>query len=140
MKRTMNMENQPTSGKTRSLSILVAEDNLINQRLIMAALARVGHKVDSAADGEIAVEKYRENTYDVILMDIMMPNMDGETACKLIRKLEAERNIPESDRIKIIAVTANAFEDDRDRFLEAGIDAMMNKPIDIEELQRLLFS
>lgn len=124
----------------KSLSILVAEDNLINQRLIMAALTRIGHRVDSAADGLVAVNKFRENSYDVILMDIMMPNMDGETACRLIREMEVERNVPEGERIKIIAVTANAFEDDRDRFLAAGMDAMMNKPIDIDELQRLLFS
>ena len=135
----MNHEDHNEFAETRSLSILVVEDNLVNQRLIMAALTRIGHKVDSAADGQIAVDKFKVNSYDVILMDIMMPNMDGVTACKLIRELEQERNIPESDRIKIIAVTANPLEDDRDRFLEAGMDMMMNKPIDIKELQKMLY-
>ncbi|MBC8456414.1 MAG: response regulator [Deltaproteobacteria bacterium] len=135
----MNHEDHNEFAETISLSILVVEDNLVNQRLIMAALTRIGHKVDSAADGQIAVDKFKENTYDAILMDIMMPNMDGVTACKLIRELEQERNIPESDRIKIIAVTANPLEDDRDRFLEAGMDMMMNKPIDIKELQKMLY-
>ncbi|NQV03743.1 MAG: response regulator [Bacteroidia bacterium] len=135
----MNLEDHNEHAEQRSLAILVVEDNLINQRLIMASLTRIGHKVDSAADGQIAVDKFKENTYDVILMDIMMPNMDGVTASKLIRELEQEHNIKETDRIKIIAVTANAFEDDRDRFLEAGMDEMMNKPLDIEELQRMLY-
>ena len=134
----MNVEEQSTSAEMRSLSILVVEDNLINQRLLMASLVRIGHKVDCAADGQIAVDKFKENTYDAILMDIMMPNMDGVTACMLIREYEKEQNIPESNRTKIIAVTANAFEDDQDRFLDAGMDDMMNKPVDIDELQRML--
>lgn len=136
----MNPEDSIARSEKRTLSILVAEDNLINQRLIMAALTRAGHKVDSASDGMIAVEKFRNNSYDVILMDIMMPNMDGETACRLIRELEAERNVQQADRIKIIAVTANAYENDLERFVAAGMNAMMNKPVDIDELQRLLFS
>ena len=134
----MNLEDHTEHSEKRSLDILVVEDNMINQRLLMASLARIGHKVDSAADGQIAVNKFKENKYDVILMDIMMPNMDGVTACKLIREEEKERSIPESERINIIAITANAFEDDQDSFLDAGMDEMMNKPVDIEELQQKL--
>ena len=95
----------------KSLKILVVEDNMINQRLIMATLKKMGHQTDCAINGEIAVTKYQENRYDAILMDIMMPVMDGVTACKEIRKLEKEAGIPEEKRIKIIAVTANAFEE-----------------------------
>ena len=122
----------------QSFSILVVEDNMINLRLISAALSRIGHQVDNAPDGQVAVEKFKVNSYDVILMDIMMPVMDGVTACKIIRELEKEQHIEESQRVKIIAITANAFEDDRDRLLEAGMDEMMNKPVDFDELQRLL--
>lgn len=121
------------------LSILVVEDNFINQRLIMASLARLGHKVESASDGQIAVDKVNANTYDAILMDIMMPNMDGVTACKIIRSMEKDRIASGAKRMKIIAVTANAFDDDRDTFLDAGMDEIMNKPVDIDELQRMLY-
>ncbi|MBN1199549.1 MAG: response regulator [Bacteroidales bacterium] len=136
----MNQEHSANQTEKRPLSILVVEDNLINQRLIMASLARIGHKVDSAADGLIAVDKFKVNTYDAILMDIMMPNMDGVTACKLIRELEKERIAAGARRIKIIAVTANAYDDDQDTFVEAGMDDIMNKPIDIEKLQQMLYA
>jgi CheY-like chemotaxis protein len=136
----MNQEDHtPHTGKD-SLYILVVEDNFINQRLIMATLTRIGHKVDSAADGQIAVDKYKENNYDAILMDIMMPRMDGVTACKIIREMEKERILGGAKRMKIIAVTANAYEDDQETFLSAGMDNIMNKPIDIDELQRMLYA
>lgn len=122
----------------KPLSILVAEDNAINLRLITAALIRAGYSVDSAPNGAIAVEKFTLNTYDAILMDIMMPVMDGITATKEIRKIESERNLPGQERVKIIAITANAFEDDRSKFFEAGMDFYMNKPVEIGELHRLL--
>jgi CheY-like chemotaxis protein len=121
-----------------SLSILVVEDNTINLRLITAALVRAGHKVDSAPDGSVALVKYDQNSYDVILMDIMMPVMDGLTATREIRRLEKEKNVAADKRIKIIAITANAFEDDRNKFFEAGMDFYMNKPVEIEELERIL--
>jgi len=121
-----------------TLSILVVEDNAINLRLITAALLRAGHRVDSAPDGSVALVKFSQNKYDVILMDIMMPVMDGLTATKEIRKIEKERNTPTEQRIKIIAITANAFDDDRNKFFEAGMDFYMNKPVVIEELNRIL--
>lgn len=132
------MTHQEEHSDHRNLQILVVEDNMINQRLIMAALKRMGHQVECAMNGEIAVSKFQEKSYDAILMDIMMPVMDGVTACREIRKLEEDAGIPKEKRIKIIAVTANAFEDDRDRLLEAGMNDMMNKPIDIDELDRML--
>ncbi|MFH1160203.1 MAG: response regulator [bacterium] len=134
----MNQENSPEPQNKRALSILVVEDNQINLRLLMSSLIRIGHQVDKASDGQAAIEKFLANKYDVILMDIMMPVMDGVTATKEIRKLELEKGIREKERVKIIAVTANALEDERDKFLAAGMDEMMNKPIDIEELHRFL--
>ncbi len=135
----MNQENSAKSQKKRTLSILVVEDNLINLRLLVASLTRIGHRVEQASDGRAAIEKFLENKYDVILMDIMMPLMDGVTATKEIRKLEQEKGISGKKRVKIIAVTANALENERELFLAAGMDEMMNKPIDIEELQKYLF-
>ena len=84
------------------------------------------------------MEKFKENFYDAILMDIMMPVMDGLTAAREIRKVEKSRNIPDLKKVRIIAITANAFEDDRNKFFESGMDYYMNKPIEIEELNRIL--
>jgi len=120
------------------LSILVVEDNAINLRLITAALTRIGHTVDSALDGASAIIKFNDNTYDAILMDIMMPVMDGISATIEIRKIEQVRQ--KNEHVKIIAITANAFEDDRTKFFEAGMDYYLNKPVEIEELQRILNS
>ncbi len=120
------------------LSILIAEDYAIYLRLITAALLRHGHKVDAAPNGQVAVDKFSTNHYDVILMDIMMPVMDGLTAAREIRNIETRKGIPRADQVKIIAITANAFEDDRTRFSDAGMDFYMNKPVEIDELQRLL--
>lgn len=137
MKSTDFSAAEPAPPKS-PLSILVVEDNAINLRLITAALSRAGHRVDSAQDGSVALLKFNQNNYNVILMDIMMPIMDGLTATREIRKIEQERNIPIENRIKIIAITANAFEDDRNKFFEAGMDYYMNKPVEIEELTRIL--
>jgi len=135
-----NSDPNSAHASRRSLSVLVVEDNTINLRLITAALARAGHKVDSAQDGSVALLKFEQNNYDVILMDIMMPVMDGLTATKEIRRMEKEKNIPFEKRVKIVAITANAFEDDRNKFFEAGMDFYMNKPVEIEELERILNS
>lgn len=134
-----NLHPEPLKRK-RELSILVVEDNAINLRLITAALTRAGHRVDMAMDGAAAIVKFKDNTYDAILMDIMMPVMDGISATIEIRKIEAARKAENPGRIKIIAITANAFEDDRSKFFEAGMDYYMNKPVEIEELHRILNS
>jgi len=130
--------HESSSSMEKKLAILVVEDNAINLRLITAALTRAGHKVDTATDGQIALDKFRECSYDAILMDIMMPVMDGLTATREIRKLESERSAGKGKRVKIIAITANAFEDDRNKFFDSGMDYYMNKPIEIEELNRIL--
>ena len=137
---TENTQHSESINTKGPMSILVVEDNAINLRLITAALTRAGHKVDMAVDGSAALVKFQENTYDAILMDIMMPVMDGISATIEIRKLEAARHVGKANRVKIVAITANAFEDDRSRFFEAGMDYYMNKPIEIEELHRILNS
>lgn len=135
----MSENSQPQETvMNKQLSILVVEDNAINLRLITAALTRAGHKVDMATDGAAAVVKFKDNRYDAILMDIMMPVMDGISATIEIRKIEASRGGGEHEHVKIVAITANAFEDDRGKFFEAGMDFYMNKPVEIEELHRIL--
>ncbi|MEI6172274.1 MAG: response regulator [Bacteroidota bacterium] len=137
----MNEPNGNTNSVKASkgpLKILVAEDNSINLRLITAALLRAGHQVDAAMDGAQAVALFTKNSYDAVLMDIMMPVMDGISATLEIRKIEAGRNTGQNGRVKIIAITANAFEDDRTKFFEAGMDYYMNKPLEIDELHRIL--
>jgi two-component system, sensor histidine kinase and response regulator len=137
----MSENNRPHEPELRKpLSILVVEDNAINLRLITAALTRAGHKVDMATDGAAAVVKFTENRYDAILMDIMMPVMDGISATIEIRKIEASRREEIPGHVKIVAITANAFEDDRSKFFEAGMDFYMNKPVEIEELHKILNS
>ncbi|MCK9203972.1 MAG: response regulator [Bacteroidales bacterium] len=135
-----NSTSSPTQAKhpASPLFILVVEDNAINLRLITAALTRAGHHVDMATDGSAAIDKFMQNNYDVILMDIMMPVMDGIAATKEIRKIELSRGVPDDQHVKIIAITANAFEDDREKFFSAGMDYYMNKPVEIEELIKIL--
>jgi len=127
-----NLNTSHVKASKGPLRILVVEDNAINLRLITAALLRAGHKVDSAMDGAAALVQFQNNVYDAILMDIMMPVMDGITATYEIRKVENERNTEPDQRVKIIAITANAFEDDRTKFFEAGMDFYMNKPLEID--------
>jgi CheY-like chemotaxis protein len=135
----MNMTGDSSNTSQRSLDILVVDDNVINIRLMVASLKRYGHQVDSAENGAESVEKFTHKHYDAILMDIMMPVMDGIVATREIRKIEGERQTDPVDRVKIIAITANAFDDDRERLFVAGMDYYMNKPFDVNELQRILY-
>ena len=117
--------------------ILLAEDNEMNQMIAHAILTESGFALDIASDGAIAVEMMRDapaGTYDVILMDIQMPTMDGYEAAKLIRQLDD----PAKARIPIIAVTANAFEEDRKLALEAGMNGHLAKPYDIPKMLETL--
>ncbi len=127
-----------SENEKKILMILVVDDDSINLYLIKTVLARLGHHVHTAVDGSFAVDLFRQNRYDAILMDVMMPVMDGVTATIEIRKIEAERKVTPDEQVKIIAITANSFEEDRAGFFQAGMDYYMSKPFKIEELQRLL--
>ena len=116
-----------------ALRILVAEDNDVNQILINAVLARMGHVVHLVANGQLAVEAVRRGDYDLVLMDLQMPGMDGMEATQAIRALgDLRASVP------IIAMTANAFEEDRHACLAAGMDDYVAKPIDVEHLARAI--
>lgn len=125
-------ESMDTGNQMR---ILVAEDNIINQKVVMATLRQHGHMVEIAVNGKMAVEMYKKNEYDMILMDIQMPVMDGFTATKEIRKIEKESK---RKKIKIIAITANASKEDRTRCLETGMDGYIAKPFKTEDLDAQL--
>ena len=117
--------------------VLLVEDNSMNREIATAILEEAGFKVDTAENGAIAVEKvtyYPEGFYDVILMDIQMPVMDGYTATRKIRSLENKAIA----KIPIIAVSANAFDEDRQTSLEAGMNGHMAKPIVVDELLEVL--
>jgi signal transduction histidine kinase/ActR/RegA family two-component response regulator len=126
-------ENGAAEGVRPALRILVAEDNDVNQILINAVLTRMGHVVHMVANGQLAVEAVRRGDYDLVLMDLQMPGMDGMEATQAIRALgDARASVP------IIAMTANAFEEDRHACLAAGMDDYVAKPIDVEHLARAI--
>ncbi len=112
-----------------SLRILVAEDNGVNQILIKAVLDQMGHYCDIVADGIEAVRQVQQAQYDLVLMDIQMPEMDGQAATQAIRALDG----PVS-RIPIIAMTANAMVEDRDAYLGVGMNDYVSKPIVVRQL------
>lgn len=113
--------------------ILVVEDYFINRELIVEFLQLMDCEVDTAEDGVEAVNAFKANGYDLILMDIQMPKMDGYQATREIRKLEEE-----GQRVPIVAVTANAMEGDREKCLEAGMDEYLSKPIEFEVFEKVL--
>jgi CheY-like chemotaxis protein len=115
----------------RSLNILLAEDNLINQKLAVSLIQKMGHKVSIAQNGRLALEAIERETFDIILMDVQMPEMDGLEATQAIRTRESLIGRP---RIPIIAMTAYAMAGDRDRCLEAGMDGYVSKPISAQKL------
>jgi two-component system, sensor histidine kinase and response regulator len=116
------------------LRILVAEDNPVNQRLIARLLEKRGHRVTMVADGQETVEAVEKDIYDLVLMDIQMPEMDGLEATAAIRKREAGTEV----HVPIVALTAYAMKDDRDRCIAAGMDGYLSKPLRPQELDQLL--
>jgi signal transduction histidine kinase/ActR/RegA family two-component response regulator len=122
----------------RQLNILLVEDNHLNQKFATAALQKAGHIVDIAENGKIALDKYHKNKYDVILMDIQMPIMDGIEATLKIREWEKSNNINPPDHIKIVAITAYAMEKDRERCLASGMDQFLSKPFRHNELIKII--
>jgi len=110
----------------RPLHILLAEDSLDNRLLLLSYLKSKPYQIDIAENGAIAVEKFKTSPYDLVLMDIQMPEMDGYTATREIRKWESGRKIRETP---IVALTARAFQEDREKSLEAGCNGHLVKPI-----------
>ena len=122
---------ESTSPIKRARRILVAEDNAVNQILIKAVLDRMGHFCDVVADGIEVVRQMQTAHYDLVLMDMQMPEMDGLSATRAIRRLEAAEGRP---RLPIVAMTANAMAEDRATCMAAGMDDYVSKPIDVDLL------
>lgn len=122
--------------KIKPLRILYAEDDVINQKLGRAVFGNKGHDITIAHNGAEAVELFKNNTYDVILMDVQMPEMDGYEATRRIRQIERERG----GHTPIIAMTAHAIKMYKDLCLEAGMDHYVSKPIKQEQIFDLLAS
>jgi two-component system sensor histidine kinase/response regulator len=120
--------------RTDGLRVLLAEDNVVNQRLAIRLLENRGHNVVVAGNGKEAVSLYQQGGFDIILMDVQMPVMGGFEATALIRKGEENTGL----RIPIIALTAHAMKGDRERCLEAGMDEYISKPIRSEELSKAI--
>jgi CheY-like chemotaxis protein len=114
----------------RALRILLAEDNVVNQRVAQRILERAGHSVVVVGDGERAVEACGREAFDLILMDVQMPRMDGFEATRAVRALEAAVH----RRTPIVALTAHAMSGDRERCQENGMDVYVQKPIDANEM------
>ncbi len=123
----------PSGEINGTLRILVAEDNVVNQKVALRILKRLGYRADVAANGLEVLQSLRRQPYDVILMDVQMPEMDGLEATRKIR----EQMAPESQPY-IIALTANAMQGDRERCLDAGTDAYLAKPVDVRALDEAL--
>lgn len=117
------------------LKILLVEDNLLNQRVVTFSLKKYNHEVIIANNGVEAVEQYRNESFDVILMDIMMPVMDGLEATVKIREVENQSGL--NKRTPIIALTANTMDNDKEKCLSYGMDEFMAKPFDIEKLKKI---
>ncbi|MBE9221977.1 PAS domain S-box protein [Cyanobacterium stanieri LEGE 03274] len=130
--RLHNQENSPAPMDAPPLKILLAEDNLVNQKVALLTLKKLGYQADVAKNGVEVLEKIEDTPYDVILMDVQMPEMDGLTATKMIR---SRHNLPQP---YIIALTANALEGDNQVCFDAGMNDYISKPLRIEALQKAL--
>jgi PAS domain S-box-containing protein len=125
---------QDSAAPAVSLRILLAEDNLVNQRLAMRLLEKRGHQVTVAGDGQAAVAAAEKDTFDLVLMDLQMPEMDGFEATAALREREKGTGI----HVPVIALTAHALKGDRERCLNAGMDGYLSKPIRSQELDAIL--
>jgi CheY-like chemotaxis protein len=126
--------------KQKSLNILLAEDNKINQKVAMKTLEAFGHNVELSETGINAIEKFRSGNFDLILMDVEMPELDGIEATRRIRRIEREdllHGVPRK-KVKIVALTASTTREDREKCIASGMDDYISKPFRQSELARAL--
>ncbi|MFA7360743.1 MAG: response regulator [Candidatus Kapaibacterium sp.] len=131
----VNIEDKSSGevSKEQAIKILVAEDNMINRKLIHKILSQIGYDSDHAVHGLEAIDKLKQVSYDIIFMDVQMPEMDGIEATKHIVK-----NWEAHERPVIIAMTANVMQGDRDNCINAGMDDYLSKPVIIEDVEKIL--
>jgi CheY-like chemotaxis protein len=133
--KNRSQEDQPAETSCfKQKLVLVAEDNAINQRIVSYHLQKMGFEVELAMDGQQALEKYHTRNFDLVVLDIQMPLMDGYQVAKAIRQEEQGtlRHLP------IIALTANAMKGDRESYLEAGMDDYVSKPFTYATLEKVI--
>ena len=130
---TAKAQFDPEMGQRLPLRILLAEDNAVNQKLALRLLERMGYRADLAANGLEALEALRRQSYDVVLMDVQMPEMDGLEATRIICQEWTQERRP-----RLIAMTANVMQEDREAYLAAGMDDYVGKPIQVGELVNAL--
>ena len=121
------------SGSSLSLRILLAEDNLVNQKVAMGMLGKMGHRITLATNGLEALEQWRQSDFDLILMDVQMPEMNGLQATTQIRQEEAM-----GTHVPIVAMTASAMSEERDRCLAAGMDDFISKPVSFKVIEQMI--
>jgi CheY-like chemotaxis protein len=126
-------EIDPDMGKNHPLRILLAEDNLVNQKVALRILERMGYRADIASNGLEVLEALQRQPYDAVLMDVQMPYMDGVEATEQIHDIW-----PPEEQPDVIAMTANALTGDREKYLMAGMDNYISKPVRIQELMEAL--
>ncbi len=136
--KQLNTQDPDTLKLPKHLKILLAEDNLINQRVGMLTLQKLGMKPDLALNGLEVLELHQKNQYNLILMDIQMPEMDGLEATIAIRNKEMSGELPA--RVTIVAVTANAMKEDKEVCLDSGMDGYITKPFKSDEIVNLLLN
>ncbi|MEQ8934876.1 MAG: ATP-binding protein [Amphiplicatus sp.] len=124
--------NPVSAARPRSARILAAEDNAVNRAVLHALLAPMGHRIDFAEDGPGAIDAFRRDFYDLVLMDISMPEMDGVEAMNRLRAIEADRG--DGVRAPVIAVSAHAMRQQIDDYLAAGFDGYVTKPVTADKL------
>jgi len=124
------------ASRKKGLRILLAEDNLINQKVALVTLKKLGHLADLACNGIEALELFKTKDYDLVLMDIHMPELDGIECTRKIR--EIERKDPERKPVHICAITANPLKDDEDACMKAGMNSYIVKPFKLDELMPLM--
>jgi signal transduction histidine kinase/CheY-like chemotaxis protein len=131
---TLILNDNATNGRpSLSLRILLAEDNLVNQRVAMSMLGRMGHRITLATNGLEALEQWRQGDFDLILMDVQMPEMTGLQATMQIRGEETA-----GARVPIVAMTASAMREERDRCLAAGMDDFISKPVSYKVIEEMI--
>jgi CheY-like chemotaxis protein len=128
-------DNATNRRPSLSLRILLAEDNLVNQRVAMSMLGKMGHRITLATNGLEALEQWRQGDFDLILMDVQMPEMTGLQATMQIRGEEGV-----GARVPIVAMTASAMSEERDRCLAAGMDDFISKPVSYKVIEEMITS
>jgi hypothetical protein len=127
------MTDDDATNRRPALRILLAEDNLVNQRVAMSMLGKMGHRTTLATNGLEALEQWRQGDFDLILMDVQMPEMTGLQATMQIRREEAA-----GARVPIVAMTASAMSEERDRCLAAGMDDFISKPVSYKVIESMI--